>query len=427
MLNNMSNTVIESENSSAWLGFSILGLLILGLCLLLILSFRNARAASSLRARVSAIAEAALVLVVLEVFVFGFVHVIPADTAMIVSVFRPLVLLTLVVSGGAWLFARWLPPAASEPSFRISQYSTTAVRELMLGLRRVKTVARVLHTSKSEPTRVPMRPAILMGGRGPALALVWLLTMVAAVRSFASPNIVYSDVLLGYFGLAGGSILLASLPAFVVGWFVLSWGTEHPQVAAALRGAGDLAGRGLIVGFLIGCLGFLSTFLPGADTAAGITGTIQSFVDLSVTGTIVGFYFSLFSAVKRACESFSRPALAFATAPLGLAALLAISSLLVTPQTVFARLAENLVSGLQPASEEDIATLAENDWRYALLAGVQDDMSFVPGSATLIICVTVAALFHLWPAAWRIVREELRISSADDRSQATAAGIVDAP
>ncbi|WP_411699026.1 hypothetical protein [Conyzicola sp.] len=428
MLNNMMIAAPESENSTTALGIVILALATVGLCLWLFFSIRGVLAASSLRTRASAIAGTAFVLVILEAVVFGFVRVFPVDTATITSIFSLLVIATLVVAGGAWLFARWLPAGASEPGFRFGPHLKNSLRDLMLGLRSGKTVVEALVAPQREPILEPVRPAVFRRGLGPALAFISLLAMVAILRAFANPTMPYSDVLVGYFGLAGGSILLASLPAFIVGWFILSWLAERPQVAAALRDAGDLAGRGLIVGLLIGCLGFLSTFLPGADKAAGITGTIESFVDLSVTGTIVGFYLSLFLAIKRACEASSRPAVAFAASPLALAALMVGSLQLVTPQSVFTRLAENITSGLPPVGEgEDIAALAEGDWRYGFVAGVEDDMAFVPAGATLVVCVTVAAMIYLWPSAWRIIRKELGAPSADVPSQAAGAGFVDAP
>lgn len=249
-----------------------------------------------------------------------------------------------------------------------------------------------------------------------------LIVLALAMTSALRANVLTAEFLVQFASIYGLTLLLASTPAFIASWLVLALLSGDRRIGPSLRNAGDMAGRGLVVGIIIGIIDFT---MRGAVERLGIvsvsagsrslTDWVALVLGLSVAGSVIGFAVAQLDLLDTICRSQRYPRMAWACTPFLVAVvLLAFSVLVISPATIYESLIHDLTADLTPIAPQSLTEAdVARDWRYALTVDQSTTLTMLPSPIVLAMGWLLIVAVSLWGRWWRSTP---RIASADRRT-----------
>ncbi|MFD6161296.1 hypothetical protein ACFWF7_22380 [Nocardia sp. NPDC060256] len=193
--------------------------------------------------------------------------------------------------------------------------------------------------------------------------------------------------------LYGFGLVLAVLPPLTVAWAVLAWIHGQPKLGDTFQKLRGCGGIGTSVGLFVGGTAFyVHNAFPSREpiAAPGQAFTVGTFLNIASVGTITGFTLGLFLAVLDSAHRLNNRYSAVGAMVVLVTFATGMWTHAVPPRVVFARLLENVTSGVEPI---DPALLTPTtDWRVVIVSSESEWVTMFPTASVLTIAVTVISV-----------------------------------
>lgn len=230
-----------------------------------------------------------------------------------------------------------------------------------------------------------------------------------------------------YFSLVGLSVLLAVTPVVIAVWVILVLLSRRPMIAVSLQKTGDLAGRGLVGGLIVGVgfyafnklLPYTPIYLP--EFESGAVEWLSVIVGLSLIGTFLGFAAAQLQLLDLACTGQRRPRLAWLAVPFATGITtwaVGSAGIGLDAKSVYSDLVAGVVADLPHVPEASISMAdVSTDWRYAFLVDQGSNLDLVPDVSWLAAIVGTTFAVTLW-RRWHRSSARILESAGSDRIEA---------